>query len=148
MNKTNDVSGVLKSRMLSVTEQVTEFHKAFGMPVGTVKAEEFDEYRLAQIIPGEETANRLRLRLKLIREEYAEVLDAQSSEEVLKEVCDLVYVLVGLCVETGWDFDTAFKRVHESNMSKMGKEGSPVFRDDGKILKGPNYEKARMDDLV
>ena len=132
----------------TVTEQVTEFHKAFGMPIGTVKAKEFDSYRFAQIVPGEETAKRLKLRLDLIREEYAEVLSAQSSPDVLKEVCDLVYVLVGLCVETGWDFDEAFKRVHESNMSKLNEQGDPIFRDDGKVLKGPTYTPANMEDLV
>lgn len=132
----------------TVTEQVTEFHKAFKMPIGTVKAKEFDEYRFAQIVPGEKTATRLKLRLDLIREEYAEVLGAQSQEEVLKEVCDLVYVLVGLCVETGWDFDTAFERVHESNMSKLDEDGFPIFRLDGKVLKGPWYKPANMKDLV
>lgn len=132
----------------TVTEQVTQFHKAFRMPIGTVDGQEFDNYRLAQIVPGKFTATRLKLRLDLIREEYAEVLGADSSEEVLKEVCDLVYVLVGLCVETGWDFDTAFERVHESNMSKLDEDGLPVFRLDGKVLKGPWYKPPSLKDLV
>lgn len=132
----------------TVTEQVTEFHKAFKMPIGTVKAEEFEEYRLAQIVPTERTAKRLKLRLDLIKEEYMEVLGANTGPDLLKEMCDLVYVLVGFCVETGWDFDTAFERVHESNMSKLDEDGFPIFRLDGKVLKGPWYKPANMKDLV
>lgn len=149
MGKTTySVSGTYSLSKKTVTEQVTEFHKAFSLPINTVNAREFDEYKLAQIVPGEFTASRLKLRLDLIREEYSEVLGANTGAEVLKEVCDLVYVLVGLCVETGWDFDEAFRRVHASNMSKLNGDGDPAFRDDGKVLKGPKYRPASMDDLV
>jgi predicted HAD superfamily Cof-like phosphohydrolase len=51
-------------------------------------------------------------------------------------------------VEFGWDFDEAFKRVHESNMSKLDEEGKPIRRQDGKILKGPNYQAPDLRDLV
>ena len=66
----------------------------------------------------------------------------------MKEACDLVYVILGMFVEFGWNFDEAFKRVHESNMSKLDEEGNPIRREDGKILKGPNYQAPDLRDLV
>lgn len=113
----------------------------------------------------------LSMRLCLIREEAEEVEDAvclladkvfnaellgiDMTEEIraakaalLKELCDLQYVLSGFVVTFGLPFDEAFKRVHESNMSKLGPDGKPIYRDDGKVLKGPNYKKPDLSDLV
>ena len=113
----------------------------------------------------------LSMRLCLIREEAEEVEDAvclladkvfnaellgiDMAEEIkaakaalLKELCDLQYVLSGFAVTFGLPFDEAFKRVHESNMSKLGPDGKPIYRDDGKVLKGPNYKKPDLSDLV
>ena len=113
----------------------------------------------------------LSMRLCLIREEAEEVEDAvclladkvfnaellgiDMTEEIkaakaalLKELCDLQYVLSGFAVTFGLPFDEAFKRVHESNMSKLGPDGKPIYREDGKVLKGPNYKKPDLSDLV
>ena len=113
----------------------------------------------------------LNMRLCLIREEAEEVEDAvclladkvfnaellgiDMTEEIkaakaalLKELCDLQYVLSGFAVTFGLPFDEAFKRVHESNMSKLGLDGKPIYREDGKVLKGPNYKKPDLSDLV
>ena len=113
----------------------------------------------------------LSMRLCLIREEAKEVEDAicllaakvfnaelfgiDMTEEIkaakaalLKELCDLQYVLSGFVVTFGLPFDEAFKRVHESNMSKLGPDGKPIYREDGKVLKGPNYKKPDLSDLV
>ena len=113
----------------------------------------------------------LSMRLCLIREEVEEVEDAvclladkvfnaellgiDMTEEIkaakaalLKELCDLQYVLSGFAVTFGLPFDEAFKRVHESNMSKLGPDGKPIYREDGKVLKGPNYKKPDLSDLV
>ena len=113
----------------------------------------------------------LSMRLCLIREEAEEVEDAvclladkvfnaellgiDMNEEIkaakaalLKELCDLQYVLSGFAVTFGLPFDEAFKRVHESNMSKLGPDGKPIYREDGKVLKGPNYKKPDLSDLV
>lgn len=113
----------------------------------------------------------LSMRLCLIREEAEEVEDAvclladkvfnaellgiDMTEEIkaakaalLKELCDLQYVLSGFVVTFGLPFDEAFKRVHESNMSKLGSDGKPIYREDGKVLKGPNYKKPDLSDLV
>ena len=80
------------------------------------------------------------LRTKLIREEYAEVMQALSAKSptpshILKELCDLVYVCVGLADVYNWNFDVAFNRVHASNMSKLDENGKFLRRDDGKVLK-------------
>jgi len=48
----------------------------------------------------------------------------------------------------GWDLDKAMDRVHQSNMSKLGEDGLPIYRDDGKVLKGPNYKPPNLEDLV
>src|SRR5690606_5216460 len=70
------------------------------------------------------------------------------SPNLLKELADLRYVLSGLCVALGIDEEECVRRVHESNMSKLGEDGSPIYREDGKVLKGPNYAPPDLDDLV
>jgi len=69
-------------------------------------------------------------------------------EALLKEMADLQYVLSGMAVALGLNLGEAFRRVHESNMSKLGDDGKPIYRDDGKVLKGPNYRKPELGDLV
>ena len=67
---------------------------------------------------------------------------------MLKELCDLQYVLSGAAVALGLDIQVAFNRVHDSNMSKLDDNGKPVYREDGKIIKGPNYRPPNLEDLV
>ena len=88
------------------------------------------------------------LRTVLIKEEYAEVLEATEAPEMLKELADLVYVTYGFAATFGWDLDEAVRRVHASNMSKLGVNGDVIYREDGKVLKGPNYEEPNLTDLV
>jgi len=123
-------------------EKVIEFNEAYGLPIGTVSG--YDEVRGI----SEEDAKIIMLRRGLIQEEFKELMQAPYLDEVMKEACDLVYVVLGMFVEFGWDFDEAFSRVHESNMSKLGEDGKPIYREDGKVLKGPNFEKADLSDLV
>ena len=116
------------------------FHKAFSHPL--------DEKFPA---PNHKIHALKKLRRDLIKEEYNEVMDAirlKDDEEVLKELCDLVYVCVGFCVTYGWEFDVAFNRVHNSNMSKLNDEGKPIYREDGKVLKSDNYKPPSMKGLV
>ena len=68
--------------------------------------------------------------------------------ECLKELSDLVYVCYQYAANMKWDLDEAMYRVHESNMSKLGEDGKPIYRDDGKVLKGPNYQPPNLADLV
>jgi predicted HAD superfamily Cof-like phosphohydrolase len=101
----------------------------------------------------------LNLQQNLIDEEHLEVAHAyldlkeditnkRAREHLLKEDADLLYVLWQRAVTFGWDLQTAFNRVHASNMSKLGEDGKPIRREDGKILKGPNYFVPSLIDLV
>ena len=88
--------------------------------------------------------------LRLISEEFREFNDAVehlTDEEQLKELTDLVYVCFQFAAARGWDLDRALDRVHESNMSKLV-DGKPLRREDGKVLKGPNYCPPHLEDLV
>ena len=93
----------------------------------------------------------------LIVEEFKEFLDAENqlimgltvnSAECLKELADLVYVCYQYAENLGWDIDEALDRVHRSNMSKLDENGQPLYRADGKVLKGPNYQPPYLNDLV
>ena len=93
---------------------------------------------------------------KLIVEEFKEFLEAEGmlfmhgrnhQEHALKELADLVYVCYQYAENMGWFLDEALNRVHESNMSKLDKDGTPVYREDGKVLKGPNYKPPDLSDL-
>ena len=93
---------------------------------------------------------------ELIIEEFKEFLQADGmlfmhgrnhSEECLKELADVVYVCYQYAENMGWFLDEALNRVHESNMSKLGEDGKPIFREDGKVLKGPNYKPPNLEDL-
>ena len=95
--------------------------------------------------------------VSLITEEYKEFLEAEEmlfrntdkyKEECLKELADLVYVCYQYAVNMGWDLDRALKLVHKSNLSKLDEDGNPIRREDGKILKGPNYKKPNLHSLI
>ena len=87
----------------------------------------------------------------LIAEEYNEFMNAVESEgyeQELKELADLVYVCFQYAENMEWDLEEAMHRVHKSNMSKLGLDGKPIRRVDGKVLKGPNYQPPTLTDLV
>ena len=92
----------------------------------------------------------------LIIEEFKEFLEAEGflfmhgvnhQEDALKELADLVYVCYQYAENMGWFLDEALNRVHESNLSKLDEDGNPIYRDDGKVLKGPNYKPPDLSDL-
>jgi NTP pyrophosphatase (non-canonical NTP hydrolase) len=94
---------------------------------------------------------------KILVEEFKEFLQAEGmlfmhgrnhQEEALKELADLVYVCYQYAENMGWLLDEALNRVHISNMSKLDKDGKPIYRDDGKVLKGPDYKPPDLSDLV
>lgn len=87
----------------------------------------------------------------LIDEEWSEFHEAYHLKdecEQLKELADLVYVCFQFAASQEWDLDEAMHRVHASNMSKLGEDGKPIYRDDGKVLKGPNYKPPTLNDLI
>ena len=59
-----------------------------------------------------------------------------------------MYVCYQYAENLGWDLDEALDRVHNSNMTKLGNDGKPIYREDGKVLKGPNYTPPNLSDLV
>ncbi|HCS22192.1 MAG TPA: hypothetical protein PLW48_08460 [Alphaproteobacteria bacterium] len=110
------------------------------------------------------TSDLLAFRKKLIGEEveelYAEIDKARAEIEnggsvtretmaaMMKELADVQYILSGMIVTFGLPADRVFDRVHQSNMSKLGHDGKPVRREDGKVMKGPNYHPPILDDLI
>ena len=126
--------------MVSVGKCLAEFHPVFDCK----RHEKFEMNSIAD-------TELLLLRKKLINEEVEEVFDAiksKNKEEILKELVDVVVVCVGMADTYGWDFDTAFKRVHDSNMSKLDDDGKPLRRADGKVIKSKNYKPPDLSDLV
>lgn len=111
---------------------VREFHQAFNG----------EEPTLGELIE---------LRRKLIAEESTEVDEAlfdlgmddsfDNYVHLAKELSDLLVVVYGTADKLDIPLDVVFDLVHESNMSKLGADGKPIFREDGKILKGPNYKE-------
>ena len=90
-------------------------------------------------------------------EEFKEFLEAEGllfrnspsfQSDTLKELADLVYVCFQYAENMGWNLDEAMDRVHLSNMSKLGEDGKPIYREDGKVLKGPNYKPPTLTDLL
>ena len=93
---------------------------------------------------------------ELIIEEFKEFLEAEGflfmhgknhQEHALKELADLVYVCYQYAANMGWFLDEALDRVHKSNLSKLDEEDNPIYREDGKVLKGPNYKPPNLEDL-
>ena len=93
----------------------------------------------------------------LIVEEFKEFLEAENMlfrnsvdyhTDALKELADLVYVCYQYAAQMRWDLDEAMNRVHHSNMSKLDDDGNPIYREDGKVLKGPHYQPPNLRDLI
>lgn len=120
----------------SLLQQAITFREAMDQPINTT-----DE-------------NVHELQFKLIEEEFAELgheyiveLETSNLEDQLKELADLVFVCYQYAAARGWNLDVAMRRVFESNMSKLV-DGKPLRREDGKVLKGPNYQPPVLDDLL
>ena len=108
-----------------------------------------EEFRAAYHVPNG-TSHRQKQK-SLIDEEWSEFHEAYHHEpmdHVLKELADLVYVCYQYAANEGWNLDEAMDRVHKSNMSKLDENGQPIFREDGKVLKGPHYKPPHLSDLL
>ena len=119
--------------MKSKLAAVELFHRSFGLGVSeTPKADLGD------------TKNRLRF--NLMDEENKEYLEAAANNdlvEVADALGDMLYILCGTILEHGMQhkIEEVFEEIQRSNMSKLGANGKPIYREDGKVLKGPNYFK-------
>lgn len=114
-------------------EMVKEFHEAFGVT--------------NQEKPGFPDERTRSLRIDLIDEEFNELIDAENDGDlvaVADALADLDYVINGMALQYGINLDDCFAEVHRSNMSKLGEDGKPIYREDGKVLKGPNYFKPNL----
>jgi predicted HAD superfamily Cof-like phosphohydrolase len=124
-------------KMMTNFEMTKEFMRAFGQEVRTEAS-----------IPDNKTID---LRLDLMYEEFNEVsaaIDENNIHNIAKELTDLLVVTYGAGAAFGIDLDKCFAEVHSSNMSKLGEDGKPIYREDGKVLKGPNYVEADMSKVV
>jgi len=111
-------------------DQAEEFRSAYGLHNGPMKKS---------------------IQKALIDEEWSEFHEAyhmKDETEQLKELADLVYVAYQYAASQEWDLDEAMRRIHESNMSKLGDDGKPIYREDGKVLKGPHYKPPYLNDLI
>ena len=118
-------------------EKVGDFMEAFGQEV--------------LYMPTLPDFNLAALRLDLIEEEVQELRDGlgrSSLLEVADALTDILYVVYGAGHAFGIDLDDCFSEVHRSNMTKLGEDGRPMYRDDGKVMKGPNYEEPDLTPFV
>ena len=91
------------------------------------------------------------LRVSLIKEELDELIEAMNKKdlvEVADALTDILYVTYGAGHAFGINLDKCFEEVQNSNMSKLGSDGKPIFNDKGKVLKGPNYFKPNLTKFV
>lgn len=93
------------------------------------------------------------LRYKLMREENEEYLEAANNNdlvEVADALGDMLYILCGTIIEHGLQhkIEEVFDEIQRSNMSKLGEDGLPIYREDGKVLKGPNYFKPNIETIL
>lgn len=93
------------------------------------------------------------LRYKLMREENEEYLEAANNNdlvEVADALGDKLYILCGTIIEHGLQYkiEEVFDEIQRSNMSKLGEDGQPIYREDGKVLKGPNYFKPNIKSIL
>jgi len=109
--------------------QVAEFHRAYGLPVRDEPQRAVDAAQVA-------------LRQSLIEEEVGELRAAAAAGDLIgvaDALADIVYVAYGTAHTYGVDLDAVLDEVHASNMTKLGADGAPIRREDGKVLKGPDY---------
>ena len=91
------------------------------------------------------------LRYDLIKEELGELkeaIDKRDIKEVADALTDILYVTYGAGHAFGIDLDKCFEEVQNSNMSKLGSDGKPIYNDKGKVMKGPNYFKPNLGKFV
>jgi hypothetical protein len=129
----------LRVKAMTPLDMVREFHTVYNIDMD----KPLDDDALV------EGSDLLDLRDSLVTEEYDELMEATSVENLLKELADLVYVCYGYAVTFGLDLDEALRRVHKSNMSKLDPDtGLPIYREDGKVMKGSAYKPPYLGDLV
>ena len=93
------------------------------------------------------------LRFNLMKEENEEYLEAVQNNgivEIADALGDMLYILCGTILEHGLQhkIEEVFDEIQRSNMSKLGEDGKPIYREDGKVMKGPNYFKPNFEEIL
>ena len=118
-------------------EKVGLFMKTFGQEVKTKPSFSTDKIN--------------KLRLDLIKEELTELTEAMNNKDLLEvadALTDILYVTYGAGHAFGVNLDKCFEEVQNSNMSKLGDDGKPIFNENGKVMKGPNYFKPNLNQFL
>lgn len=121
--------------MKDILTMVKHFHDAFGQKYSN--------------IPCHLPKNEAQLRYSLMVEENDEYLEAAKNNDLVgiaDALGDQLYILSGTIIKHGLQnlIEDVFKEIHSSNMSKLGADGKPILREDGKIIKGPSYRKPNL----
>jgi len=116
------------------------FHRSFGLGV-------------SHSMKADLGAAKNKLRFNLMDEENKEYFEATQNNdlaEVADALGDMLYILCGTILEHGMQhkIEEVFEEIQRSNMSKLGKDGKPIYRDDGKVLKGPEYFKPNIQAIL
>lgn len=121
-------------------EAVAEFHTSFGLGVSQEMKADLGESK-----------NLLRFNLmKEENEEYLEAIKNNDLVETADALGDMLYILCGTILEHGLQhkIEEVFEEIQRSNMSKLGEDGKPIYREDGKVMKGPNYFKPNFEEIL
>ena len=126
--------------MKNKIKAVQEFHESFGLGVS--------HSPIAKL-----SVQKLKLRFDLMDEENKEYLEAAENDdlvEVADALGDMLYILCGTILEHGMQYkiEEVFNEIQRSNMSKLGADGKPIYREDGKVMKGPNYFKPNIETIL
>lgn len=119
---------------------VKEFHTAFGLGVSNTMRADLGEQK-----------NMLRFNLmKEENEEYLEAVQNNDLVEIADALGDMLYILCGTILEHGLQYkiEEVFDEIQRSNMSKLDQNGLPIYREDGKVMKGPNYFKPSFEEIL
>ena len=121
-------------------EAVTKFHESYGLRI---------EHTPKANLPK----NISELRFNLMKEENEEYLQAAQDQDLIEiadALGDMLYILCGTIIAHGFQdkIESIFDEIQRSNMSKLGADGKPIFRKDGKVMKGPNYFKPDLKKIL
>lgn len=120
--------------MSDIYEMVKKFHETYNCGIGT----------RPELPQGLDVRA---LRVKILREEFDEYESAEGEDdlvEIADALADIVYIAFGTAIVYGIPLNDVLEEVQRSNMSKLGVDGKPIIREDGKVLKGPNYFKPNI----
>ena len=121
-------------------KKVTEFHKTYKLAIRNEPTIDFSKKDAI-------------LRYNLMKEENEEFLEAVENNdltEVVDALGDMLYILCGTILDHGLQYkiEEVFDEIHRSNMSKLDENGEPIYREDGKVMKGPNYFRPDIEGVL